>query len=80
MSHPKGLAQGANEALLVADSDNNRIRSIANLTSNPSLTLSNYSLDFPNQPLLLPSALAADHHQQRGYREPDADDGRDHRH
>jgi sugar lactone lactonase YvrE len=55
MSHPKGLAQGLSDALLVADSDNNRIRSIANLTSNPSLTLSNYSLDFPNQPLLLPS-------------------------
>jgi trimeric autotransporter adhesin len=55
LTHPKGLAQGPNDALLVADSDNNRIRSIANLTSNPALRLSNYSLDFPNQPLLLPS-------------------------
>jgi sugar lactone lactonase YvrE len=56
LSHPKGLAQGPNNSLLIADSDNNRIRSVANLTSNPSLTLSNYSLDFPNQPLLLTSA------------------------
>jgi trimeric autotransporter adhesin len=56
LAHPKGLTQGPNNSLLVADSNNNRIRSISNLTSNPSLKLSSYSLNFPNQALLLPSA------------------------
>jgi hypothetical protein len=56
---PKGMAQGASNSLLFSDSANNRVRSVANLTSHPSLTVSKLSLDFGNQPELTASAPQA---------------------
>ena len=55
LAHPKGLTQGPTNSLLIADSDNNRIRSVSNATSNPSLSLSTYALNFANQPVGLAS-------------------------
>jgi sugar lactone lactonase YvrE len=56
ISAPQGMAQGPAHSLYFSDSANNRVRSVANLTSNPSLTVSKLLLDFGNQAVLITSA------------------------
>jgi sugar lactone lactonase YvrE len=56
INSPQGLAQGPANSLYFSDSANNRVRSVANLTSNPLLTVSKLILDFGNQAVLIPSA------------------------
>ena len=56
ISAPQGMAQGPANSLYFSDSANNRVRSVASLTSNPSLTVSKLLLDFGNQAVLITSA------------------------
>jgi len=53
---PKGMAQGSANSLLFSDFNNNRVRSVAGLTSNPSLNVNKLVLDFGTQPETIPSS------------------------
>src|SRR5262249_7017186 len=52
---PKGMAQGPANSLLFSDSGNNRVRSVAGLTTTPALSVNKANIAFGNQPVSIAS-------------------------